>query len=114
MVTITSCNKKTYTADYLFTDKAKRLEILADCKANKQSTENCNNANQAQAAITIQINAKRRQIQALKVKAQQLAYNRAQYPNALPTVKQHDEQQVKVITEQINKLNNDIDELEKK
>lgn len=90
------------------------LEILEECKMNKQSTENCNNANQAQETISLQINAKKRQIQTLEAKEQALAYNRAKYPNALPAVKQRSEQQSKDISEQINKLNNEIGELEKK
>lgn len=114
LASITACNQKTYTADYLLTDKAKRLEILEECKMNKQSTENCNNANQAQETISLQINAKKRQIQTLEAKEQILAYNRAKYPNALPSVKQRSEQQSKHISEQINKLNNEIGELEKK
>lgn len=62
------CGEKTYTADYLLTDKAKRQEILADCKANKQSTENCNNANQAQSAINLQLQTKATQYKLLGMK----------------------------------------------
>lgn len=60
--------RKTYTADYLLTDKTKRVEILEACKANKQSTENCTNANTAQAAINKNINAKTNQLNRLKYK----------------------------------------------
>ncbi|OAV08441.1 hypothetical protein AO377_0510 [Moraxella catarrhalis] len=38
------------------------------CKANKQSTENCTNANTAQAAINKNINAKTNQLNRLKYK----------------------------------------------
>lgn len=70
---ITGCSKQTYTADYLLKDVAKRKEILADCKDNKQSTENCNNANQAQAAINSQIFAKQAHLQLLQAKIQNIA-----------------------------------------
>lgn len=42
---------ETYTVDFLKTNDAKRAEVLADCKANKQSDENCKNANEADAQV---------------------------------------------------------------
>lgn len=35
IIILTGCSEKTYTADYLLTDKTKRVEILEACKANK-------------------------------------------------------------------------------
>lgn len=51
LVTVTAlvgCGKKeTYTVDFLKENEAKRTEVLNDCKANKQTDENCKNANEA-------------------------------------------------------------------
>lgn len=75
--------RKTYTADYLLTDKTKRVEILEACKANKQSTENCTNANTAQAAINKNINAKTNQLNRLKYKLIRQQQNNHQFQNSL-------------------------------
>lgn len=40
---------ETYTADYLFENKDIRNQVLADCKENNQSSENCVNAEAAKA-----------------------------------------------------------------
>lgn len=50
-VALTACAKETFTVDFLRENHEKRKEILADCKLNKQSDENCRNANQAQRDI---------------------------------------------------------------
>lgn len=49
---LTACGKQeTYTVDFLKENEQKRNEILEACKANKQSDENCKNANEAQKFI---------------------------------------------------------------
>ena len=49
---LVGCGKKeTYTVDFLKENEAKRTEVLNDCKANKQSDENCKNANEADKLI---------------------------------------------------------------
>lgn len=50
-VTLTGCSKETYTVDFLKENEAKRIEVLEACKQNKQSDENCKNANNAQSMI---------------------------------------------------------------
>lgn len=47
----TGCTKETYTVDFLKENEAKRLEVLEACKQNKQSDENCKNANEAETQI---------------------------------------------------------------
>lgn len=46
-----SCSQstETYTAEYLYENKEVRDQVLADCKDNKQSSENCANAEAAKA-----------------------------------------------------------------
>lgn len=49
---LTACGKEeTYTVDFLKENEAKRLEVLEACKANKQSDENCKNANEADGLV---------------------------------------------------------------
>lgn len=49
---LTACGKQeTYTVDFLKENEAKRTEVLEACKQNKQSDENCKNANEAQKFI---------------------------------------------------------------
>ena len=50
---LTGCKQETYTVDYLKENEAKRIEVLEACKANKQSDENCKNANEADALIKL-------------------------------------------------------------
>lgn len=45
---LVSCGEQkteTYTADYLKTHDDVRAKVLADCKENKQTPENCTTAN---------------------------------------------------------------------
>lgn len=49
--TLTACKQETYTVDFLKENEAKRTEVLEACKQNKQSDENCKNANEAQKFI---------------------------------------------------------------
>lgn len=51
MTALTACKQETYTVDFLKENEAKRTEVLEACKANKQSDENCKNANEAQKFI---------------------------------------------------------------
>lgn len=44
---LTACSKETYTVNYLKANPEVLAKVLDDCKANKQSNENCQNANQA-------------------------------------------------------------------
>lgn len=60
-VTLTACAKETFTVDFLRENHEKRKEILADCKLNKQSDENCRNANQAQREIFLKEEQLKRQ-----------------------------------------------------
>lgn len=49
---LTACGKtETYTVDFLKENEAKRIEVLEACKQNKQSDENCKNANEAEKQI---------------------------------------------------------------
>lgn len=50
---LTGCKQETYTVDYLKENEDKRIEVLESCKANKQSDENCKNANEADALIKL-------------------------------------------------------------
>lgn len=54
---LTGCKQETYTVDYLKENEAKRTEVLESCKANKQSDENCKNANEAEKQIKDQQSA---------------------------------------------------------
>ncbi len=83
VITLAGCSEKTYTADYLLTDKAKRMEILEACKANKQSTENCTNANTAQAAINRNITARTNELNHLKYKLLKRQQMNQQFQNSL-------------------------------
>lgn len=60
-VALTACAKETFTVDFLRENHEKRKEILADCKFNKQSDENCRNANQAQREIFLKEEQLKRQ-----------------------------------------------------
>lgn len=51
LLALTACKQETYTVDFLKENEQKRNEILEACKANKQSDENCKNANEAQKFI---------------------------------------------------------------
>lgn len=48
---LTGCSKETYTVDFLKENESKRIEILEACKSNKQTDENCKNANEAEKLI---------------------------------------------------------------
>lgn len=49
---LTACGKQeTYTVDFLKENEAKRTEVLEACKQNKQSDENCKNANEAEKVV---------------------------------------------------------------
>lgn len=48
---LTACSKETYTVDYLKANPEVLAKVLDDCKANKQSNENCQNANEANSHI---------------------------------------------------------------
>lgn len=50
-ILLTGCKQETYTVDFLKENEAKRIEVLEACKDNKQSDENCKNANEAQKFI---------------------------------------------------------------
>lgn len=50
-ISLTACKQETYTVDFLKENEAKRTEVLEACKQNKQSDENCKNANEAQKFI---------------------------------------------------------------
>lgn len=51
ITTLTGCKQETYTVDFLKENEAKRTEVLEACKQNKQSDENCKNANEAEKAV---------------------------------------------------------------
>lgn len=59
LLSLTACKQETYTVDFLKENEQKRNEILEACKANKQSDENCKNANQAQIEIKAKENKKK-------------------------------------------------------
>lgn len=50
-ISLTACKQETYTVGFLKENEAKRTEVLEACKQNKQSDENCKNANEAQKFI---------------------------------------------------------------
>lgn len=54
---LTGCKQETYTVDFLKENEDKRIEVLESCKANKQSDENCKNANEAEKQIKDQQSA---------------------------------------------------------
>jgi|GEM_PF-4193659 conserved domain protein len=54
---LTGCKQDTYTVDFLKENEDKRIEVLESCKANKQSDENCKNANEAEKQIKDQQSA---------------------------------------------------------
>lgn len=47
---LTACgsNTESYTTDYLQENDDVRIQVLEDCKSNKQTSENCDNANEAE------------------------------------------------------------------
>lgn len=47
-ISLLGCGKETYTSDYLFENDEIRAKVLEDCKANKQSQDNCTAANEAE------------------------------------------------------------------
>lgn len=51
LLSLTACKQETYTVDFLKENEAKRNEVLEACKQNKQSDENCKNANEAQTRV---------------------------------------------------------------
>lgn len=51
LISLTACKQETYTVDFLKENEQKRNEVLEACKANKQSDENCKNANEAQTRV---------------------------------------------------------------
>ncbi|OAU96708.1 EexN family lipoprotein [Moraxella catarrhalis] len=101
IITLSGCSEKTYTADYLLTDKAKRLEILEACKSNKQSTENCTNANTAQAAINRNITAKNNELKHLKYRLLRHEQINRKYQNSL--IKEQGVEKEKELLEKIAK-----------
>lgn len=46
---LTACGSEpeSYTADFLYENNEVREQVLEDCKANKQTDDNCKNANEA-------------------------------------------------------------------
>lgn len=52
-ISLTACKQETYTVDFLKENEAKRTEVLEACKQNKQSDENCKNANEADDLVKI-------------------------------------------------------------
>lgn len=46
---LTACGQETYTAEYLYENDDVRDQVLKDCADNKQTTENCQNAQAAKA-----------------------------------------------------------------
>lgn len=48
VLSLTACGEETYTTDYLTQNDDIRSQVLADCALNKQSDENCENANEAE------------------------------------------------------------------
>ncbi len=44
---LTACGQESYTADYLYENDDVRATVLAECKENKQTDNNCKNANEA-------------------------------------------------------------------
>ena len=52
VVFISGCDaSKTYTVDYLVENEDKLNELLDQCKENKQSSLNCENANKAKSIV---------------------------------------------------------------
>lgn len=90
IIGLNGCSEKTYTADYLMNDKEKRLEILEDCKANKQSPENCASANAAQTAIAAKIKTLQNQINTLKYRNLRAEQRLRKYPNAKHDLEAHE------------------------
>lgn len=47
---LTACSSEpeSYTTDFLYENNDIRAKVLEECKANKQSDENCKNANDAE------------------------------------------------------------------
>lgn len=72
-LTLTACGGEKYTTDYLYKNPAKRHEVLKACAENKESNDNCVNANTAQATVTLEINNKKNKIATLQHTAQRNA-----------------------------------------
>lgn len=51
IIALAGCAKETYTVDFLKENESKRTEVLEACKQNKQSDENCKNANEAEKQV---------------------------------------------------------------
>lgn len=52
---LTACGEKeTYTVDYLKQNDDVRAKVLAECAENKQTDQNCKNANEAKDIIAVQ------------------------------------------------------------
>lgn len=50
VLTLVGCSStKEYTVDYLLQNDEVRNQVIADCKANKQTEVNCKNASEAEA-----------------------------------------------------------------
>lgn len=110
LVGLNGCTEKTYTVDYLFNDREKRLEILEACKANKQSAENCTNANTAQAAIELKIKTLQQQIGTLKYKNSQAERRLKKYSNVNHDLEAHEKRRAEILTA-IQQKQREIDKL---
>ncbi len=54
-ILLSACGKQeTYTTDFLLENDDVRATVLAECKENKQSDENCKNANEAKDRKTLE------------------------------------------------------------
>lgn len=77
---LTACGGEKYTTDYLYKNPAKRHEVLKACAENKESKDNCVNANTAQATVSLEIGNKKSQIGQLEAQIRQDLYMRAKFP----------------------------------
>lgn len=48
---LTGCGAESYTVDYLYKNEDIRFQVLEDCAKNKQTSDNCKNANEAEAKL---------------------------------------------------------------
>lgn len=53
LAVLSGCGSKSesYTTDYLYENDDIRAQVLEDCKVNKQSDSNCQNANEAESKM---------------------------------------------------------------
>lgn len=84
-LTLTACGGEKYTTDYLYKNPAKRHEVLKACAENKESNENCANANTAQATYRLEVGNKERQISQLEAEIRQLNYIKKRFPTGRTT-----------------------------